>query len=334
MEFNYGGNSSKSGIYRILNKLNSRAYFGSAKRFKERWPAHASSLKRGVHPNKFLQADFNKCGADVFVFDILEIVDGTKEERLLIEDTYLVKYYDKGVLCYNLSPNATSPDGSFPKDPEKTRLLRSLAAKKKWSDPEYRKKASKPPSKKGTRWSPERYQKQSLTISKRKEERLLMEKEGVFLERWHHTEETKEKMSKAHVGKKMSEEHKKKLREANLKSGNVPPSHKGEKMCEKHKKNISTTHKARGIKPPSVLGRKHSEETKKKMSEAKKKLARSTISPKAKWWSFVAPDKTMITICSLKKFCEENSLSPSSMANVFYGKQLAYKGYTKVPISV
>ena len=66
----------------------------------------------------------------------------------------------------------------------------------------------------------------------------------------HHSEEAKQKISKAFKGIRLSEETKQKLSEAN----------KGRKRSEEHKKKISEANK----------GRKHSEEEKRKISEANK----------------------------------------------------------------
>ena len=109
MEYKYEGHSLKSGIYKITNKLNGRIYIGSAKEFKERWKQHSYSLRNQKHSNKFLQADFNKCGEEAFIFEVVEITDGkTKEERLLVEEVYIKQYYDKGDKCYNLCDRAIS----------------------------------------------------------------------------------------------------------------------------------------------------------------------------------------------------------------------------------
>jgi group I intron endonuclease len=68
------------------------------------------------------------------------------------------------------------------------------------------------------------------------------------------TQETKEKMSKAHKGKKLSVEHKKKLAKAKL----------GKKLSEEHRKNIGLGN----------TGRQHSEETRQKIR--KKKLNKNS----------------------------------------------------------
>jgi group I intron endonuclease len=136
MEYKYEGHSLKSGIYRIINKLNGRIYIGSSKEFKRRWKQHTYSLRSQKHQNKFLQADFNKCGEEAFVFEVVETTDGkTKEERLMIEGSYIKRYYDKGVKCYNLCDRAISRESTKNKNPEETSKKISAATKAMWADP-------------------------------------------------------------------------------------------------------------------------------------------------------------------------------------------------------
>jgi len=141
MKFVYNGKSALGGIYRIVNLINGRLYIGSAKFFRTRGREHRRTLENGKHSNKFLQADFDKCGADSFVFEVLEVVEGTREERLLVEDRYLGVHFDSQQNCYNLRPKASSPQEK-PSSTEDTKKKRSLAMKKRWADPEYRKRLS------------------------------------------------------------------------------------------------------------------------------------------------------------------------------------------------
>lgn len=62
----------KSGIYKILNKLNSKLYVGSAVNLDLRWAQHRSKLKFNQHPNKYLQSSFNKNGIVNFEFIVIE----------------------------------------------------------------------------------------------------------------------------------------------------------------------------------------------------------------------------------------------------------------------
>lgn len=72
MKFIYEEHSLKSGIYKILNTHTNRVYIGQASRFKERWKGHSSSLCRNKCMNRFLLNDFNKCREALGHDDFLE----------------------------------------------------------------------------------------------------------------------------------------------------------------------------------------------------------------------------------------------------------------------
>jgi hypothetical protein len=93
---------------------------------------------------------------------------------------------------------------------------------------------------------------------------------NIPFEGWNHSEETKLKISKANKGRvshrkgnPLSEEHKRKIGEANK------VSQLGKKASEKTRQKIRESSFRRG-KPGTMTGKKHSEETKQKMSEAKR----------------------------------------------------------------
>ena len=128
----YNGQSLKSGVYLIKNTQNGRVYIGSAKRFKERFSDHESGLRRGVHRNRFLQADFDKCGTDAFVFIVLEVVEGDRDKRLAREQTYIAQWFDNGKRCYNLIREAVSRDGFPDRQPDIAKQRRSSGSKSAW----------------------------------------------------------------------------------------------------------------------------------------------------------------------------------------------------------
>ena len=219
MEFKFEGNSLKSGVYKIINKLNGRTYYGSAKEFKRRSKQHAKSLEAGKHYNKFLQADFNTCGTDVFVFEVVEVIEGDKGARLLVEQRYLDAYQGSNDICYNLRKDATTGDGCWSKDPEETRRKMSEAAKERWQNEEHRKAVSQKNSQASkAQWSvPETREKM---IKKMRE--IGAGKVGIS--RSPLSEETKKKIAAAHIGlsapykgRKLSEEHAEKTRQNLLK---------------------------------------------------------------------------------------------------------------------
>ena len=64
--------TGKSGIYCITCKKNNLKYIGSSKEMRNRIAKHFSNLRTNKHPNRHLQADYNKYGLDGFTITILE----------------------------------------------------------------------------------------------------------------------------------------------------------------------------------------------------------------------------------------------------------------------
>src|SRR3990167_4959083 len=103
------------------------------------------------------------------------------------------------------------------------------------------------------------------TRNKSKIKRFLSMPRGIYLRtkkiiRIPHSEETKRKISIAHKGKKLSEEHKKKISDYNKKIGRKPPSRKDIKHTQEVKMKIGLASK----------GRICTEETRRKISNLKK----------------------------------------------------------------
>lgn len=98
-----------SGIYKITNTVNNKYYIGSTSNFNRRIRDHFKWLKSGKHPNKYLQASFNKYGHKSFIYSLVEIVE---DRKLLytIEQKYLdsIEDWDK---VYNQSKIANSGGG-------------------------------------------------------------------------------------------------------------------------------------------------------------------------------------------------------------------------------
>ena len=94
-------------IYRITNMVNNKFYIGSAESFARREWQHKNDLKRNAHKNPHLQASWNKYGAEMFVFEIMEqIPEG--EATLAWEDKWLRDCVGRKD-CYNVNTLATSP---------------------------------------------------------------------------------------------------------------------------------------------------------------------------------------------------------------------------------
>jgi len=224
MELRYEGNSLKGGVYKLSNISNGRIYYGSAKEFKARWKGHEYSLKSGRHSNKFLQADFNKCGTEAFVFEVIEVISGEQEVRLLAEQKLLDTYWDAGKQCYNLNKLAKAPSketiekmalasrvpclkakGRIPWN--KGKKFEAISGEKHWN---YGKHPSHP---KGID-SPI-YGRQHTEETKAKMSKIRVGK--LFPNRKRPPEGTGDKISKSLKGRKHSVEHNRKVSEAKKK---------------------------------------------------------------------------------------------------------------------
>lgn len=95
------------GIYKIINVINNKFYVGSAEDFARRKRIHWWKLRRGDHPNKYLQAAWKKYGETSFVFVIVE-EHGDGVDILAAENVWLKEHVGKDY-CYNLGTDATAP---------------------------------------------------------------------------------------------------------------------------------------------------------------------------------------------------------------------------------
>ena len=60
------------GVFRIRNMANEKVFIGSSLNLDGIFNRHEFQLKMGGHPNKALQSDWNRFGAENFEFEILE----------------------------------------------------------------------------------------------------------------------------------------------------------------------------------------------------------------------------------------------------------------------
>lgn len=136
MKAYFNNDSRKSGVYKIVNTQNNRVYYGSAAKLHHRFSQHRKDLEKGKHGNSFLQADFNKCGTDVFEFHVLQSFEDSKDKksRLDAEQVFLNQFYDDGVNCYNLRKEAVSSHGNKAKNPITVSIRSSANASAMWAD--------------------------------------------------------------------------------------------------------------------------------------------------------------------------------------------------------
>lgn len=130
-------NQMKSGIYRFINWIDGKMYIGSAVVLANRKKNHLIELRLNRHFNRYLQAAYNKHGANNFVFEVLEYVE-YKNNLILREQYWLDKFksYNRE-FGYNLSPTASSPLGVKHTDEAKVNMGAAAKGKshsKEWNE--------------------------------------------------------------------------------------------------------------------------------------------------------------------------------------------------------
>ena len=90
----------KSGIYKIVNKLDGKYYVGSTKDFDTRWKEHIYDLDRNIHHNNHLQNAWNKYGEQNFIFEVVEECEIEKlfETEQKYIDNYIMYILNKYLL--------------------------------------------------------------------------------------------------------------------------------------------------------------------------------------------------------------------------------------------
>ena len=145
------------GVYKITNNETGKFYIGSSIDIYQRWHAHKSKLKRGVHCNQHLQNSWNKYGEEVFLFEILFQVD---EESLLREEQRVIDETDccNRKIGFNKAYITTAPFKGHRHSPETIEKCRKASKKRKTTE-ETRRRISI--ANKGTRHSEETRKKMS-----------------------------------------------------------------------------------------------------------------------------------------------------------------------------
>lgn len=200
---------SVSGIYIIVNVKSKKVYIGQAQNISKRWGYHKRGLKHGNHSNRHLQFAWNKYGEKSFIFKVLEYCPIEQlNER---EQHYLDIYMPKGI-CYNLAPEVGTTRGKPCNEETKMRISKANSGKS--PSQETRQKISN--SLKGRQLNTNQHE----AIVKSNRNRVISDKVKQALSEVHQklkgqklTLEHAQKISKALIGHKHSEETKRKMSE-------------------------------------------------------------------------------------------------------------------------
>lgn len=267
-----------SGIYKIVCLANKKFYIGSTVNLHKRWLDHQRDLFHQAHANQKLQRAYQKYGADTFQFEIIEFVlPPFLKER---EQYYLDKYKPFGSKGFNIARQAANPLLGLERPPisEETREKLRISH---IGQPGYWAGKKRPPE----------------TVAKMNGNRLG-------------------KPSPRYPGYTHSPEHREKLRWANL----------GKKASEETKRKLREKRKDRVISPESIektrlanTGRKNSKEAIERMRDVKVKDMKT----------FIATDPNGVEhiVTGIHRFCEEHHLDRRCVQRVASGKLSQHKGW-------
>lgn len=312
MKKEFKGNSNKGGIYKIINTKNEKFYIGSTKLFKQRANQHIAGLNAGKHHNKYLLNLWNKYEPDDFLFEVVEVVEGTTYERREVEQKYVDKFWGHPNFL-NHKKKVTKTQGPWSSTPEETKRKIGESSKKHWT-PERRKKMSE---RLKDLWKDPEYREHMKALqtgqkrSEQTKQKLSKQKLGEKNPMWGggFTLEHRNKMSKAKKGKPLgpkSDETKQRISESRKGKGCHPCS-------EEKKAKLSIANKG---KKPSFLSRKRSKEANSKEYNV------ILIDPKG---------NKVILRKNAAEFCRKNELNPTGLWKLLCGRVKCHKGWKAYP---
>jgi group I intron endonuclease len=178
----------KSGVYLITNLVNNKYYVGSSCNLNRRITEHKRKLLQNKHENPVLQASVNKYGLVNFVFSVLLYC--SKFDLLLYEQRIIDKYKPE----YNICQIAGNTLGYKHTSETKNKIKLAVLGKK-------HSESSKQKMKEVHKLNPSK----GMLGKKHSEE--SRQKIGIKHSNKIVSEKTKLKMRLAHLGKKLSQEH-------------------------------------------------------------------------------------------------------------------------------
>lgn len=109
----YKDNPPAMGIFLIRNTVNDKVFLGVGQDIRGTINRHKFQLKEGRHPNRSLQSDWNRLGAQKFAFEILDQIShsdrrgSTDDDELnFFEKLWLEKLQPFGKRGYNDRPQS------------------------------------------------------------------------------------------------------------------------------------------------------------------------------------------------------------------------------------
>jgi group I intron endonuclease len=100
----------RGGIYIVRCSANNGAYVGQSADVQERFHQHRCCLRRGNHPNPYLQAAWKKYGESSFAFEVATLEDNP-QKRDELEDIVLIRLKAEGIRVFNIRSASASNRG-------------------------------------------------------------------------------------------------------------------------------------------------------------------------------------------------------------------------------
>lgn len=127
--------TTKAGVYMILNIVNQARYVGSAARsLQHRRHEHWHSLRHNKHDNKHLQNAWNKYGESAFRFVPLQ--NCAPQDALSLEQKWHDEFKDAGYDLYNMRVYVASQLGMKHSEEARKKMSIALTGKKRIYTPE------------------------------------------------------------------------------------------------------------------------------------------------------------------------------------------------------
>lgn len=111
------------GVYEIVNLANGCRYIGSSVNLADRYNVHFTFLKKRKHFNILLQQDYDKFGREAFLFFVLERC--TKDTHFDREEFHLNSLRDSGFQVYNIG--SIKGGDNLTRHPNKADIVRRIA---------------------------------------------------------------------------------------------------------------------------------------------------------------------------------------------------------------
>ncbi len=95
------------GVFEIRNKIENKIFIDSSNNIPAKFNRHKFQLNAGLHPNKEMQADWNKYGEINFEFNLIEEIEQKDEIRNYskklkeLEKKYVTEAESKAIKIYN-----------------------------------------------------------------------------------------------------------------------------------------------------------------------------------------------------------------------------------------